>query len=88
MSLPSITPVKRSDTCIVKSPSAVVLYISTHGMPLVQSNYLVATNLYNFSYIEFWNGKIAVLHLDVEDSSRLGILSFHRLLLLLLLLHC
>ena len=37
------TPVKRSDTCIVKRPSAVILYIST-GMPLVQSNYLVGTN--------------------------------------------
>ena len=33
---------QRSDTCIVRSPSAVILYISTHGMPLVQSNDLVA----------------------------------------------
>ena len=37
------TPVKRSDTCIVKSPSSVIFYISIHGMPLVQSNYLVGT---------------------------------------------
>ena len=37
-------PVKRSDTCVVKSPSAVILYISTHGKPHVQSNYLVGTN--------------------------------------------
>ena len=28
----------------VESPSAVVFYISTHGMPLVQSNYVVGTN--------------------------------------------
>ena len=38
------TPVKRSDACTVKSASAVILYISAHGMPLVQSNYLVRTN--------------------------------------------
>ena len=30
-------------SCIVKRPGAVILYISTHGMPLVQSN-LVGTN--------------------------------------------
>ena len=29
---------------MTKSPSAVILYINTHGMPLIKSNYLVGTN--------------------------------------------
>ena len=44
------TPIKRSDTCIVKSPSAVILYISTHGKPLVQSNDLVRTTCCMMTY--------------------------------------
>ena len=36
-------PAQQSDMS-VKSPSVVVLNISTHGMPLVQSNDVVGTN--------------------------------------------
>ena len=51
-------PVKRCDTCIVISPNAVILYISTHGMPLVQSNYLVGTNCYIIGCKHVWSSPL------------------------------
>lgn len=46
------TPVKWSDTS-VKSPSAVVLHMSTPGMPLVHSNHLLKVLKINLMALSF-----------------------------------